>query len=332
MVQGTRPDYDPSMLDQPLTGAATWTAETLGPEDGHLTLSPDARTEIINLAKTLRVNPLPTLCLSPDDFDLPACRALMAEAEHCLTAGPGFVLIDRLPLDDINRIDAVSVYWVLANLIARPVAQKWDGTMLYEVTDSSGLLPGNSVRPDTTNAEQVFHTDNAYNVCPPDFVSLLCMRTAKEGGISRIVSLNSAHNLMRERHPDLLPRLYAPFLWDRVREHGDQDVPTLSNSLFSTNGDELTTRLGNRLIRQGYSVAKTDIDEEGDAALEALYDILNDPALFKEFYLEPGQMQIIDNRFIGHKRTAYEDWSEPNQKRQLVRLWLRDGGKPFYHG
>ena len=320
------------MIEHTITGPAVWMAETLAPSDGHLTLPEDCRAEILELARELRDNPLPTLRLSPDDFDLPACRALMAEADRCLKAGPGFALIDRLPLEDISRIEAVSIYWILTRLIGRPVAQKWDGTMMYEVADTSGRAPGDGVRPDTTNAEQVFHTDNAYNVCPPDYVSLLCLRTAKAGGISRIVSLNTAHNIMRERHPDLLPRLYAPFLWDRVKEHDVNDENVLSNALFTADGGQLSARLGNRLIRQGYSVAKASIDEQGDAALEALFDILDDLALFKEFTFEPGQMQIIDNRFIGHKRSAFEDWPEPGRRRSLVRFWLRDSGRPFYHG
>ena len=289
-------------------------------------------SEIRMLVTELSCNPLPTLRLSPDDFDLPACKALMQQAKACLTEGPGFVLVDRLPLDELSPIHAVAVYWILTSLIARPVAQKWDGTMIYEVADTSGPRPGNRIRPDTTNAEQVFHTDNAYNVTPPGFVALLCLRTAKTGGISRIVSLNTAHNLMRKQYPELLPRLYEPFLWDRVKEHADRDDMVLSNPVFTSDGGSLQARLGNRLIRQGYSVAKTEIDEEGDAALEALYGILDDPTLYKEFVFEPGQIQILDNRFIGHKRTAFEDWPEPDRRRQLVRLWLRDHGRPFYHG
>ncbi len=320
------------MLDQSLSGPATWTADTLAPDDGHLTLNEACRTEVFALADALKKNPLPVLRLSPNDFDLPACAALMAQAKQCLTAGPGFVLIDRLPLDDLRPTEALAIYWILASMVARPVAQKWDGTMIYEVADTSGLRPGNRIRPYTTNAEQPFHTDNAYNIYPPDFVSLLCVRTAKSGGISRIASLNTAHNLMRDQHPDLLPRLYEPFLWDRVKEHADDDDLVLSNPLFMTDGESLTARLGNRLIRQGYSVAEKDIDKEGDAALEALYGILNDTSLYKEFVFQPGQIQILDNRFIGHKRTAFEDWPEPERRRQLARLWLRDHGRPFYHG
>jgi len=46
----------------------------------------------------------------------------------------------------------------------------------------------------------------------------------------------------------------------------------------------------------------------------------------KDFYLdmhfEPGDMQFLKNAAVLHKRTEYEDWDEPDDKRHLLRLWL----------
>ena len=310
----------------------TWTAESLSPEDGHLNLSENCKGEILALAAMLKANPVPPQTLSPNDFNLQDCRKIIEKARHLLSEGPGFVLIDRLPLDKMTPIEAVSVYWVLTSLLGRPVAQKWDGTMIYEVSNSSDTAPGNGIRPDITNVEQGFHTDNAYNSNPPDYVALLCLHPARVGGISRIVNLNTAHELLRRYYPGLLPRLYKPFIWDRQMEHDKQDVKFLSHPVFSVKNSGICARLGNRLIKQGYALAKTEMDEEGRSALEALYTILDDLLLYKEFFFESGQIQIIDNQFIGHKRTAFEDWSEQNRKRRLVRLWIRNEGKDSYNG
>jgi hypothetical protein len=51
-----------------------------------------------------------------------------------------------------------------------------------------------------------------------------------------------------------------------------------------------------------------------------------------DFHFEGGQMQFVNNRLIAHKRTAFRDWPEPERKRHLIRLWLRDRGRPFYNG
>jgi len=269
--------------------------------------------------------------LRPEDFDMPACRELMARARRELEDGVGFVLIDRLPMDEIGRDLATAIYWLLCSMISRPVAQKWDGRMVYDVRDT-GLKPGDGVRPDITNIDQNFHTDNSYNLCPPDYVALLCLQTAMEGGVSGIVSFATAHNEMRRRHPELLARLYRPYWFDRQREHAPDDVKVISHPLFKADDGRLLGRLSRFQVLNGYKLAGEAMDAEGVAALEALEGIMKDAANCKEFFFEPGQIQIVDNRRCGHKRTGFRDYPEPERKRHLVRLWLRSWGRPFYNG
>jgi len=54
--------------------------------------------------------------------------------------------------------------------------------------------------------------------------------------------------------------------------------------------------------------------------------------LGKIFGFQRGQIQIVNNKQLGHRRTAYQDWSEPERRRHLVRIWLREAGRPFYLG
>src|SRR5262249_16379768 len=218
------------MIDRQIDSPAAWTGTIIPRDTGRLVLDPACLAEIETVAATLRANPLPVLALSPADFDLAHCRRLATHLKTMLESGPGFAIVDRLPLDRLRRDDAVAAFWLLSSLIARPVAQKWDGTMVYDVRDL-GRPPGNGVRPDITNAEQSFHTDNSYNRCPPEYVGLLCLHPAMEGGVSRIVSLLETHNELRRRHPELLPRLYQPFFFDRQREHAPNDVKMIEHPI-----------------------------------------------------------------------------------------------------
>jgi Taurine catabolism dioxygenase TauD, TfdA family len=52
---------------------------------------------------------------------------------------------------------------------------------------------------------QNFHIDRC------DVVALLCLRRAKSGGLSTIVSSMAVHNVMAERRPDLLNVLAQKF-------------------------------------------------------------------------------------------------------------------------
>jgi alpha-ketoglutarate-dependent taurine dioxygenase len=319
------------MIDREIASPAAWTRGTLRDGDGRVALEVACIAEIETIAQTLRANPLPVLALDPGDFALEHCRRAAARVKAMLDDGPGFAIVDRLPMDRLRREDAIAAFWLLSSLIARPVAQKWDGTMVYDVRDL-GRPPGNGVRPDVTNAEQSFHTDNSYNLCPPEYVGLLCLHPAMEGGVSRIVSLVSAHNALRRKDPALLARLYEPFFFDRQREHAPGDAMTTEHPVFEVEDGQVTGRLSRYQVKNGQALAGVPLDAAGEAALEALDEVMARPEMTVDFHFEAGQIQLVHNRRIAHKRTAFRDWPEPERKRHLVRLWLRDRGRAFYHG
>ena len=256
----------------------------------------------------------------------------MAELRRILRHGVRFAILDRLPLDEIGAEAAIGIYWLLASMVARPVAQSLDGKLIYDVLDTGRqALPGSGVRPDQTNIELKFHTDNSYNATPPEYVALLCLRTARRGGHSRVASFHTLHNMLLERHPEVLPRLYQPFWFDRQREFHPGEEPVFAAPVF-TDGGKVQARFSAHQIRGGYALRGEPIDNEGAAALAALLDLFEDEDLSADFDLEPGQMQFVDNRVLGHARTEFEDFPEPERRRHLVRLWLRDHGRRAYAG
>jgi alpha-ketoglutarate-dependent taurine dioxygenase len=316
------------VIDREIDNSVAWRGTELPPDAGFISIPTDCSAEIAGLAGELHANPLPLAALRPDDFNLPACRVLMNKVKQELDHGLGFVVVDRLDLSAMSREVAVAVYWILASMVARPVAQKWDGTMVYEVCD----LGKKSTRAVDTNDEMSYHTDNSFNVCPPQYVGLLCLQKAKEGGVSQIVNFSAAHNEMRRRYPELLRRLYRPYVFDRQREHAPGDAMAVRHAMFENHDGRLMGRLSRFHVKMGHALAGEPLDSEGEAAMEALESIMNEPGRGQEFWFEPGQVQIIDNRRVGHKRTSFIDWPEPDRKRKLVRLWLRDSGRPFYNG
>lgn len=321
----------PEVRRVPFTGPIAWSRETLTPDDGMIRLNAACRSELDRLVETLRANPLPTALLDAAEFELPACRQMMAQATQALEDGPGFVIIDKLPVREYGVSDSQAVYWILSQMVARPVAQSWDGKVLYDVRDL-GKPPGNGVRPDITNAEQNFHTDNSYNLYAPDYVALLCLQPAMEGGVSSIVSFYTIYNEMLKRNPELLPRLYRPYLFDRQREHAPGDATVISHPLFQTVDGKLVCRLSHRHVINGYAMTNIAMDHETEEALEVLEATMREPQWGREFFFEPGQIQIVDNKRCGHRRTGFTDFPEPERKRHLVRLWLRNQGRRFYNG
>ena len=80
-------------------------------------------------------------------------------------------------------------------------------------------------------------------------------------------------------------------------------------------GAEIRTRISVHQINAGYALRGEPLDNEGRAALDAMLDIFEDPAVSADFDFAPGEIQFVDNRTLGHSRTEYEDWPEPAKKR-----------------
>jgi alpha-ketoglutarate-dependent taurine dioxygenase len=320
------------MIDHRIEGPSAWKRADIRAEDYRVTLSPACLDEIRRVVDEVRTHPLPTILRSPADFDMTNCHAAMAEVRRILKEGVRFAVVDRLPVEDMSKPEAETIYWLLSSMICRPVAQKLDGTMIYDVHNTGQqALPGSGIRPDKTNIEIRFHIDNAYNTTPPEIVGLLCLRTAKSGGVSRVLSFHTVHNVLRERHPELLPRLYRPFLFDRQKEFFGGEDETFFAPVFEA-GEELRSRFSHHQIKGGYALKGEPLDNEGAAAIAATLEIFEDSEVAIDFEFQPGEIQFVDNRTLGHSRTEFEDWPEPDRRRHLVRLWLRDHGRRAYTG
>jgi len=320
----------PRSLDAEIAGPSAWTAADLTSDDWRVPVSDACQAELGRVIAAIRANPLPTTLLDPADFPLDACRALANSVRDILDEGVGFALLDRLRLDGLTEEESKALYWLISNMVSRVVAGAWDGRMLHDVVDTRRKL-GLRVRGDLTNQEIQWHTDNGFS-CTPDYLGLLCIRPAPEGGANRVVSLHSAHNLMRRRHPDLLRRLYEPFWWNRMGEHHPEDAPVNRFPYFEFDGKRVRGRFNRRIVYAGYELAGETFDEVGRTAVETFHSLLDDPDLSAGYTMEAGQIAYMNNRVVAHHRTAFVDDNDPGLRRHLVRIYMRANGPRHYLG
>jgi len=279
------------------------------------------------VAEFLQNNPGPLQSLTPTIFALPACAEVMAQARGKLQHHAGLAVIDRIPVERYSVTENQAIARLLAMMMGQLVAQKWDSTALYNVKDAGKPL-GYGVRRSVTNLEQQFHTDGGWLRTPPEYVGLFCLQPAQEGGSSRFVSLMTVHNEMRHQHPELLPRLYRPFWWDRQAEHGPDEAKCCAHPVYRYDGHILTARYYEDYVLNGYKLAGEALDAEAVEALEAMRTISDAPENWVEFRVEKGQLQYINNRRFAHSRTAFIDAQPPHLRRHMVRLWNRNTGTP----
>jgi len=307
-----------------------WVRDSVTPVDWLVPVSEACIAELDEVVRRLRQDPLPVLLLAPEQFDVSACAEIMAAVRRKLRRGIGLAVVDRIPVDRYTPKENQALCWLLGNLLERTVAQKWDGTMIYDVRDTGRALEY-GVRRSVTNLELQFHTDGAWLPVPPELVGLLCLNPAREGGISQFVSFYTVHNELRRRHPDLLQRLYRPFCWDRQAEHAGGEDKVARHPVFQYDGQGLLARYYEGLILNGTQLARETLDVEGQEALAAMRAIVDAPERWVEFVIEKGQLQYLNNRQFAHSRTDFRDAEETHLKRHMIRVWNRPEGRRTFN-
>jgi hypothetical protein len=195
--------------------------------------------------------------------------------------------------------------------------QNAEGHLLGHVRDLGRSSDDPHTRIYQTRERQTHHTDSC------DVVGLLCLRTAKSGGLSSLVSSTTIFNEMRRRSPDLLGVLMEPIETDRRGEVPEGSKPYFNIPIFNYHDGLVSAIYQRQYIESARRfpdvLQLTALQIE---ALDLLDELANDPKLNLMMDLEPGDIQLVHNHTILHDRTAFEDYPEPERKRHLLRLWL----------
>src|SRR6516225_2262404 len=202
-------------------------------------------------------------------------------------------------------------------------SQNAQGHLLGHVYDlGKGLSATNpNLRSYATAERQNFHIDRC------DVVALLCLRRAKSGGLSNIVSSMTVHNVMAARRPDLLERLYQPFPVDRRGEVPEGKAQFYEAPVFNEHAGYLSVLYSRLHIgsAQRFPEARR-LTTKDIEALDMLTEFAGDPDLRLDMNFMPGDGPFLHNHTILHARSAYEDWPDAERKRHLLRLWLSPPG------
>ena len=288
-------------------------------------LSEDCLSSLEAIIRDARCQPGPITEISHPASSSNGCGECLQPALDALNVGRGFVIIERVPIEQYTVEAALSMYWLIGQFLGKPMEQNIEGTLLYDVRDT-GQNVAQGARFSVTNAESSFHNDNSFGELLPDLVGLLCLHTAKTGGQSQLISGYALQNELLENHPDVLDTLYQLFCFDRRGQFIDGQSPTSQFPIFQWSGDELTLRYLYYYIQVGHERAGKKLTPDQSKALEVVEGLLSRTDFRVEFNLQPGQMLFTNNRWILHNRTAFEDHIDPERRRHYVRLWLRQHG------
>jgi hypothetical protein len=311
------------MLTNPILDARAWRFDTIDERPlWYYSLSPRCRAALDETIRRWRERPRPVIDLCAVAEPIAACVEELEPVRNALERGRGFVVLQGPASADYSPSEMQVCYWLVGQLLGQPVVQNVQGTLLYDVRDT-GQDVRYGARFSVTNAESSFHTDNSFGDDIVDYVGLLCIQCARSGGWSQVVSGYSIHNELLAQRDELLKLLYQPFHIERRGGVRPGEGPTVQYPVLSWDGHGLTYRYLRYWIESGYEKIGQPLSAERRRALDAVDTVANDPALRVEFAMEPGDMFFVNNRWILHNRTAFEDHEKVERRRHLVRLWLR---------
>ena len=254
--------------------------------------------------------------ITQTDFPLPTLKPRLRRILDEVLNRRGFALLRGLPVERWSKRQSATAFFGLGTHLGNARPQNAQGHALGHVRDLGMSSSDPQVRIYQTNERQGYHTDSC------DVVALLCLQTAKVGGLSSLVSSVTLYNEMRQLRPDLLHVLFEPIETDRRGEVPEGEKPYFEIPVFNWHAGLLSAVYQRKYIDSARRFVGTPLSSQQKEALDLFDTLCDDPRLCLSMEFRPGDVQLVHNHTLLHDRTAFEDWPQPERRRHLLRLWL----------
>lgn len=307
----------PAVPFQPVQDPAEWRAEDLKSNGAHFHhLSDRDLSELDAAIRDVQSRGIPIMQLAAADFRLPTLGAKLAGIRDEILNGLGFAQIRGFKPEQYSADQQAIAFWgVSMHLGERVASQNAKGHVLGHITNIGETVNNPNQRGPYSKDRIPFHVD----CC--DIVGLMCINPARSGGESSLASSVAVHNEIARRRPDLLPVLSEPYFRDRRGEVPAGMAPWYKIPIFNYDGGYLTTNIEPTYIGSAHRhpgvPEMTPLQRE---AFEYVQAVAEELSLDIDFHR--GDMQFLNNHVTMHTRQAYEDFSEPERKRHLLRIWI----------
>ena len=241
-----------------------------------------------------------------------------------LIQGCGFCVINGTNFTAFDKHELSNIHILISKIFGELLIQNKQGEQTVEVKDLGKTLSTGG-RYHHTKEGGSYHTDGCHIFeNPPDYVGLLCLNPAKNGGVSKFISAYTIHNKLQE-DKNLLRILYEKFYMDKRNENQADEIPTQFVPIFTYNNGKLNCRCCQReLIDAGHEKMNKPLTEYQKNALDNLDKLLANENFAVSYLLKKGDIMYSNNKWLIHDRTNFEDSDDENLKRALLRTWIRE--------
>jgi hypothetical protein len=134
----------------------------------------------------------------------------------------------------------------------------------------------------------------------------------------------TVHDEIRARASALLEPLYRGYHYHRLGEEGaDEETSTpYRTPVFTNRNGQVSCRYQRAGIAAGMRERGLALEGRDLEALNLFDRIASAPENRLAFFLERGDMIVINNYTVMHARTKFTNFPEPERQRRLVRLWF----------
>ena len=243
-------------------------------------------------------------------------KSLAALAKNNLDT-EGYIVIQNFDEDCVSMQEKKQKFLTFSELIGLPISHDIKGTIIWNIKNNEASKSFIKTFSEH-NHEADLHTDSQYSSYPEDYFGLLTLkRAACGGGISYLLSLE---NILKELKStpegiaamDILMQDQFPFVVPNVfKKHSSKKVEYVLGTVL-TNTE---IRYRTDTIQKALDYHPSICTPQQVAAFHYLRNLVRNSAYTHKFFLENGDLFLINNQTTLHGRGSFED-----NERHLLRI------------
>ncbi len=275
---------------------------------------------ISGYVESLTENEKKLLLENPNDFDSLVSGDWQEQLLLKLTTSPGCILIKSGESFSDETLRCIyALYCRSIGLLNNRYGY------FFDVVDQGLDYTKQAIPVSKTRSSTGYHTDSTAKEYLPDIVGLLCLHPGAVGGDSLLTNAANLYDHLLQNHPDVLELMQKPIIRDVITPGTTNSVESIKENafpIFSFPIEGFTFRYMRYWIESAYQKTGQTLPTKLIQGLEETDHYFSNPDNYLQFKLERGDILFLNNRFICHNRTAFENNSSKTLQRTLVRTWI----------
>ena len=121
----------------------------------------------------------------------------------------------------------------------------------------------------------------------------------------------------------IVPLLYDRYHFDKRRELVGTEEATIHYPIIEYLNEKLSFRYLSEYVRDGQNKAAEPLSYDKTCVIKILDEVLSRESLMVEHQFSIGDALFLNNYRVAHGRSSYEDYSDENRRRLLLRSWIK---------